>query len=90
MTGAGRDVDVLVKVDVGFHRCGINPAVPGAVDFLERISRMPGLTLRGILAHAGHGYQASSEADAERIAVEEARMLNDIACAARSRGIQVE
>lgn len=90
MTGAGRDVDVLVKVDVGFHRCGINPAVPGAVDFLERISRLPGLTLRGILAHAGHGYQASSEADAERIAVEEARMLNDIACAARRRGIQVE
>src|SRR5262249_41074265 len=26
MTRAGRRLDVLVKVDVGFHRCGIDPA----------------------------------------------------------------
>jgi D-serine deaminase-like pyridoxal phosphate-dependent protein len=26
MTRAGRTLDVLVKVDVGFHRCGIDPA----------------------------------------------------------------
>ena len=90
MSRAGREVDVLVKVDVGFHRCGINPALPGAVDFLERIARMPGLKLRGILAHAGHGYHASSETEAERIATEEARMLNDIACAARTRAIPIE
>ena len=25
MTAAGRTVDVLVKIDVGFHRCGIDP-----------------------------------------------------------------
>jgi D-serine deaminase-like pyridoxal phosphate-dependent protein len=25
MTRAGRTVDILVKVDVGFHRCGIDP-----------------------------------------------------------------
>jgi D-serine deaminase-like pyridoxal phosphate-dependent protein len=87
---AGREVDVLVKVDVGFHRCGINPALPGAIDFLEDIARLPGLTLRGILAHAGHGYHAASETDAERIAVDEARILNDIACAARTRGIPIE
>ena len=86
----GRTVDVLVKVDVGFHRCGINPALPGALEFLHQVASMPGLALRGILAHAGHGYHASSEADAERIAADEARMLNDIACAARSRGIPIE
>ena len=27
---AGRTLDVLVKVDVGFHRCGINPAAADA------------------------------------------------------------
>jgi D-serine deaminase-like pyridoxal phosphate-dependent protein len=90
MNRAGRTVDVLVKVDVGFHRCGINPALPGAVDFLQAIARMPGLNLLGILAHAGHGYHAESEADAERIARDEARTLNDIACAARSRGLPIE
>src|SRR5687768_16367879 len=25
MTRAGRTIDVLIKVDVGFHLCGINP-----------------------------------------------------------------
>src|SRR4026208_698207 len=25
MSGAGRQVDVLVKIDVGFHRCGVDP-----------------------------------------------------------------
>ena len=28
MQAAGREVDVLVKVDVGFHRCGIDPETP--------------------------------------------------------------
>lgn len=90
LSAAGRTVDILVKVDVGFHRCGINPALPGAADFIQSVARMPGLTLRGILAHAGHGYHAASDADAERIAVDEARMLSEIACAARSRGIRIE
>ena len=33
MTAAGKTLDVLVKVDVGFHRCGINPA---AVEWMHR------------------------------------------------------
>lgn len=90
MHRAERTVDVLVKVDVGFHRCGINPSLPGAVEFLHAVAQMPGLNLRGILAHAGHGYHAASEADAERIAADEARMLNDIACAARTRGLPID
>ena len=90
LRGAGRAVDVLVKVDVGFHRCGINPAQPGALEFLRNVARLPGLRLRGILAHAGHGYHASSEADAERIAGEEARLLNTIADVARKDGLPID
>jgi D-serine deaminase-like pyridoxal phosphate-dependent protein len=86
----GRTVDVLVKVDVGFHRCGIDPSLPGAVDFIAAVARMPGLAVRGILAHAGHGYHASSEDDARRIAEDEAGILNEIAGAVRARGIPIE
>ena len=32
MTKAGLKLDVLVKVDVGFHRCGIDPDSPAALD----------------------------------------------------------
>jgi D-serine deaminase-like pyridoxal phosphate-dependent protein len=90
LSRASRDVDVLVKVDVGFHRCGIAPSLPDAVAFLRQVAAMPGLRLRGILSHAGHGYQATSEEHARGIAEAEARTLTSIALAARQAGIVVD
>src|SRR6476619_7600066 len=37
MQRAGRALDVLVKVDVGFHRCGIDPDAEG-VGFIQAIA----------------------------------------------------
>ena len=54
MAGAGKQVDVLVKVDVGFHRCGIDPAAAGSVEMIAGVAALPGLRLRGLLSHAGH------------------------------------
>lgn len=87
MARAGRTVQVLVKVDVGFHRCGIDPSLPGAVDFIRYVAQLPGLALRGILSHAGHGYLASSEKDLQSIAVEEVRVLTTLAEACRKNGV---
>ena len=61
MTRAGRQVDVLVKVDVGFHRCGIDPTAAGAVAMIRAVAALPGLRFKGLLAHAGHAYHAHSE-----------------------------
>jgi D-serine deaminase-like pyridoxal phosphate-dependent protein len=72
---ASRRVDVLVKVDVGFHRCGIDPEAPDAADFVIRVAELPGLTLRGLLSHAGHAYGAVSDAETASIAAAEARLL---------------
>jgi D-serine deaminase-like pyridoxal phosphate-dependent protein len=90
MQRAGRSVDVLVKVDVGFHRCGIDPAADDAAGFVARVARMPGLNFRGLLSHAGHGYGATSSADAETIARDEARMLTSLAARVRDLGVGVE
>src|SRR6185295_13932597 len=62
MQRAGRTLDVLIKVDVGFHRCGIDPALEGLA-FVQAIAAMPGLRLRGLLSHAGHAYHAASDDD---------------------------
>ena len=75
MHDGGRRVDVLVKVDVGFHRCGIDPAAPGAAEFVLRVGDMPGLNFRGLLSHAGHAYAAASQEETAAIAREEARIL---------------
>ena len=56
-----RQVDVLVKVDVGFHRCGIDPAANDAVEMIRGVATLPGLRLKGLLSHAGNAYHAQSE-----------------------------
>jgi D-serine deaminase-like pyridoxal phosphate-dependent protein len=76
-----RPLEVLVKVDVGFHRCGIDPHSSSAPGIVRAIAAMPGLGLRGLLSHAGNGYGAASERELEEVAVEEARLLRDLAIA---------
>jgi D-serine deaminase-like pyridoxal phosphate-dependent protein len=87
MVSAGRALDVLVKVDVGTHRCGIDPALPGALEFLRLVSSLPGLRLRGLLSHAGHSYAAASEQMLRDIARDEASQLRALSDAAGANGI---
>jgi len=90
MTAAGRQVDVLVKVDVGLHRCGIDPAAPNAAEFVTAVARMKGLRFRGLLSHAGHGYGAMSDDEAAAIARAEAETLNGLAGRVRTAGVAVD
>jgi D-serine deaminase-like pyridoxal phosphate-dependent protein len=90
MAAAGRVVDVLIKVDVGFHRCGINPDPATAIAFIKTVASLPGLTLKGLLSHAGHAYHASSEDELRTIAEAEAQTLHSLATRAREEGVQIE
>jgi D-serine deaminase-like pyridoxal phosphate-dependent protein len=89
MVRAGRVLDVLIKVDVGFHRCGIDPGA-NALAFVQAIAAMPGLRLRGLLSHAGHGYQAASDDDLRAIATGEVETLGAIRDRAAASGIALE
>ena len=90
MTRAGRQVDVLVKVDVGFHRCGIDPAAEDAVPMIRGVSGLPGLRFKGLLSHAGHAYHAHSEDELCRMAKDEAGTLRDLVERCRRDGIPIE
>ena len=90
MVDAGRQLDVLVKVDVGFHRCGIDPRGPDAVGFVAGVANLPGLCLRGLLSHAGQSYGAASTAEIAGMARDEAAMLTELAAAVRTHGIDIE
>jgi D-serine deaminase-like pyridoxal phosphate-dependent protein len=89
MKAAGRRLRVLVKIDVGFHRCGLDPAQPGVVDTIRRIAELEGLEFRGLLSHAGHSYLATSHAEIEAIALEEVALLTRIATALHDGGTPV-
>ena len=90
MAKAGRTLDVLVKVDVGFHRCGVDPVSPVALHLLSLAATLPGLRLRGILSHAGHGYHAESEPALKLIAEEEVNAMTRLAAHARNKGIAID
>jgi D-serine deaminase-like pyridoxal phosphate-dependent protein len=90
LSRAGREVDVLVKVDVGFHRCGIDPEVASAAEFVARVAGMPGLRFKGLLSHAGQVYGATSEDEIFRIAQEETGLLAALRDRIAERGIGIE
>ncbi len=90
LAAAGRLVDVLVKVDVGLHRCGIDPGAPDAAAFIARVANLPGLRFRGLLSHAGHAYAAASPGEVQAIAQLEGAVLTSLAEQVRTLGVQVD
>jgi D-serine deaminase-like pyridoxal phosphate-dependent protein len=89
MVRAGRRLDVLVKVDVGFHRCGVNPESPAVVDTIRAIADLAGLGFRGLLSHAGHAYAAASNEELETIVDRETELLGSLAARLREAGTEV-
>jgi len=90
MTAAGKQVDVLVKVDVGFHRCGIDPDSREALKIIQAIAALPGLRLCGLLSHAGQTYHAHSEDGLRTMAQAEARTMSDLAERCKKAGVPVD
>ena len=90
LAAAGREVDVLIKVDVGFHRCGIDPCANDATGFIGRVAALPGLRLRGLLSHAGHAYGATTAAEVAAIAAAEAKTLVTLRDRAADAGVTLD
>jgi D-serine deaminase-like pyridoxal phosphate-dependent protein len=89
MTRTGHTLDVLIKVDVGFHRCGIDPHAD-PLGFIQTTASLAGLKLRGLLSHAGHAYHAASEDGLRTIARDEAALLADLRARASASGIALD
>ena len=53
MERAGRVLNVLVDVDVGGRRTGVQPGEP-ALELARSVQRQPALNLRGLQGYAGH------------------------------------
>jgi D-serine deaminase-like pyridoxal phosphate-dependent protein len=52
---AGLELEVLIEIDVGQNRCGLDPAGEDAIVALARlVDTTPGLTFRGLQGYEGH------------------------------------
>lgn len=61
---------VMIEVDVGEHRAGIDAHAPELLE-IARILTEGGQELRGILAHGGHTYRCQGEEEVAEIAEQE-------------------
>ncbi len=58
----GVELDVLVEIDVGGHRCGVQPGEP-AMELARRVAAAPGLHFAGLQAYHGSAQHLRPEAE---------------------------
>ena len=82
----GVRVKVLIEVDGGMNRCGVDPGQP-TVAFAQQVHELPGLELQGVMAWEGHTAGMSDMAE-KRPAVKAAvGVLTDTADQVRAAGL---
>ncbi len=82
-------VDLFLKIDCGYHRCGVEPDSKEALEIPGRISDFSNLRFAGILTHAGHSYHYHSHDERLTIARHERDVMRQLATRLRDSGIDV-
>lgn len=89
LEGLGRPLHVWLKVDCGYHRAGVDPESPRAVELARRLAASPTLTFDGLLTHSGHAYHGQSREEIAAIAEQERAVMAGLAGRLREQGIGV-
>ncbi len=83
---AGRRIRLVVEVDTGLHRVGVDPR--SALALAEQVAALPGVDFAGFLTHEGHVYTAAQNpAEMEQLTVAACRVVVELAERARERGL---
>lgn len=83
-------LDVLLKVNTGLNRCGVEPGSERGVEIIRTILKHPFLKFKGLLTHAGHVYGAASREEVKKIGREEGETLVEYAEYLRKQNIRVD
>lgn len=88
-TRFGVNLGACLKVDVGLHRCGVDPSGEAAISLVREIADRPALRFLGILSHAGHSYAAPDGDAVHGIATAERNVMSGLAGRLRLAGLPV-
>ena len=89
LSAAKAPLGVFLKVDCGYHRAGVDPLSPRAIELARRLHEAPHLRFEGLLTHAGHAYSARDPAGILAVAEIEAAVPARLATTLRELGIPV-
>jgi D-serine deaminase-like pyridoxal phosphate-dependent protein len=87
--GAGVTLDLFLKVDCGYHRCGVEPSTREAFEIPRRIHDASHLRFAGILTHAGHSYHCRNREEVLDLALHERDLMTEFADRLRAEGLEV-
>src|SRR5437762_4488389 len=76
-------LNLFLKVDCGYHRCGVEPTKQEATEIPRRISNASHLRFAGILTHAGHSYNCQTKPEVLALARHERDLMADFGEALR-------
>jgi D-serine deaminase-like pyridoxal phosphate-dependent protein len=85
----GVTVNLFLKVDCGYHRCGVEPKSAAAFEIPRFINDASNLRFAGLLTHAGHSYHARSKEELLAIARHERDVMTEFAERLRAAGVPV-
>lgn len=88
-TAAGTHVDLVIEVNIGLNRAGVEPGDP-AVQLARVISRTAGVRLAGVMGWEGHAQTASPPGEKRRAIESAVGELVATADAIRSAGLAIE
>ena len=87
MSAAGLQLPVMVEVDTGLTRCGVQPGAP-ARDLAHQIARLPGLRFAGLLTHEGHAQVAGAPDQVRAAGLSAGQMMAETAELIRKSGLE--
>jgi D-serine deaminase-like pyridoxal phosphate-dependent protein len=85
---AGRTLPVLLEIDSGMHRTGVEPDMAGQLG--AKIAALSGLEVIGILTHAGHAHDVTAQPEIEAVARHEAAAMRLARDELERQGIAVQ
>ncbi len=84
----GSELDVYVDIDVGMHRCGVDPK--RAASLAKEVSGEKNLILKGLMGYEGHVGSGKTKAERLRLANEAMRTVTEAKRSIEEKGIEVE
>lgn len=88
MAAHGRELGVLIEIDTGMGRCGVQPG-EAACDLALHIARLPGLRFHGLLTHEGHAQTAGTPDQVRAAGLSAGEMMAQTADLIRKAGLEV-
>lgn len=85
----GKKIDVLIELDGGAHRGGIQPG-KDVLDFANKVKSFPGINLIGLFAYVGQIYGLPNKESQKSLSKLEAKILLDMQSLLNNNGFNIK